>query len=94
MGHDIIQFIKVLNYSVNLEQIVDLNYNKLQDMKNLYYFGLLTDLGRITVIKTMIIPKLTHLFIFLRNPNETLIKTINTIFEKKILQNKPDKMER
>ena len=48
MGHDIIQFIKVLNYSVNLEQIVDLNYNKLQDMKNLYYFGLLADLGRIS----------------------------------------------
>ena len=54
----------------------------------------LTALGRITVLKTIIIPKLTYLFISLPNPSKKLLKSINDTLFKFIWQNKPDKIKR
>ena len=55
-------------FSVNLENIFELNYEtKLLDMKKsikLWSIRKLTALGRITVLKTISIPKLTYLLIF------------------------------
>ena len=85
-------------FSVNLENIVELNYKtKLLDMKKsikLWSIKTITALGRITVLKTIIIPKLTYLFIFLPNPSNKLLKIINDALFKFIWQNKPDKLKR
>ena len=54
----------------------------------------LTVLGRITVLKTLIIPIITHLLISLPNPGEMFLKTLNTLFFKFIWQNKPEKLKR
>ena len=37
----------------------------------------LTVLGRIIVLKTLIVPKIIHLIIYLPNPHENFIKYIN-----------------
>ena len=85
-------------FSVNLENIVELNYEtKLLNMKTsikLWSIRKLTALGRITVLKTIIIPKLTYLFISLPNPSNKLLKSINDIIFKFIWQNKHDKLKR
>ena len=84
-------------FSVNLENIVELNYEtKLLDMKKtikLWSIRKLTAMGRITVLKTIIIPKLTYLFISLPNPSNKLLNCINDTLFKFIWQNKPDKLK-
>ena len=40
----------------------------------------LTPLGKITVIKTLLVPTLNHLFISIPNPNDQTIKELNNIF--------------
>ena len=40
----------------------------------------LSPLGKITVIKSLLLSKLNHLFISLPNPNDNIIKQLNTIF--------------
>ena len=40
----------------------------------------MTPLGKITVIKSLLISRLNHLFISLPNPNENIISNINNIF--------------
>ena len=40
----------------------------------------LTPFGKITVIKSLLLAKLNHLFISLPNPNDHIIKQLNTLF--------------
>ena len=40
----------------------------------------LTPLGKITVIKSLILPKITHLLIALPNPKPETLDNINSIF--------------
>ena len=54
----------------------------------------LTALGRITVLKTIIIPKLTYLLISLPNPSNKLLNIINDTLFKFIWQNKSDNLKR
>lgn len=68
------------------DTMIDLNYsNKLQEMKRMifsWFIRSLTTAGRITVVKTLIIPKITHLLISIPNPQS---KTITEI-ERNLLQ--------
>ena len=97
MGNNTIQLLGIV-FSVNLENIVELNYEtKLLDIKKsikLWSIRKLTALGRITVLKTIIIPKLTYLLISLPNPSNKLLKSINDTSFKFIWQNKLDKLKR
>ena len=56
-------------------------------------FRLLSPLGRITVLKTFILPKFIHLFSLLPVPLPILVE-INTIFYKYLWNGKPDKVKR
>ena len=40
----------------------------------------LTPIGRITVIQTLILPKLVHLFTTLPNPGDKILKQFNDMF--------------
>ena len=40
----------------------------------------LTPLGKITVIKSLLLPKITHLLIYLPNPDTEILNIISSIF--------------
>ena len=50
-------------------------------------------MGKITFIKTLIMPKLTHLLISLPDPEDYFLKYMNTLFYKFIWQNRPKKLK-
>ncbi len=70
-----------IHFHVDLNKMMDLNFKpkllKLQNSINHWKRRLLTPLGRITVIKTLLIPTLNHLFIAVPNPNGKVMKQIN-----------------
>ena len=53
---------------------------KIKNLIQLWKRRYLSPLGKITVIKTLLLPILNHLFISLPNPMENVIKEFNTIF--------------
>ena len=53
---------------------------------------LLTPLGKIISLKSLILPKFNHLFISLLNPPEKTLKASNSLFLKFIWDDKPDKI--
>ena len=71
-----------LTFTVDLSNMTELNYSKvLSDInKIMCQWGKrrLTPLGRITVVKTLIIPKLNYLFINLPNPDHVTLNKINS----------------
>ena len=73
-----------LNFDVDLSKMITSNYTeKIQQIKNHiinWKRRYLTPLGKITVIKTLLLPILNHLFISLPNPASEMIKEINKIF--------------
>ena len=75
-----------LNFSHNIAQI-----RKLVSHWNKRY---LTPLGKITVIKSIFLSKLNHLFSSLPNPDSSHLDTLDDIFFKFIWSNKPDKIKR
>ena len=87
-----------IKFSVNLECMVDLNFKPLIDDVKLtlakWRKRFLTPLGKITIIKTLVLPKFNHLFISLPTPNERTINSINSAFFKFIWDDKPDKISR
>ena len=87
-----------IQFSVDLHNIVDINYNllipKIIAMVQQWKRRVLTPIGRITVIKSLLIPKLNHLFISLPNPKKETISYLNkTIFEF-LWKSKIDKVKR
>ena len=73
-----------INFHVDLDRIQRINYTeKIHKIKNLIILWKrrnLTPLGKITVIKTLLLPILNHLFISIPNPREETLKEINDIF--------------
>ena len=73
-----------ITFDVDLTKIIGINYgNKIQTLKNsnkLWQRRALSPLGKITVIKSLLLPKITHLLIALPNPGITLLQEINRLF--------------
>ena len=73
-----------INFHVNLELIQQINYSeKIKQIKSsikMWKRRYLTPLGKITVIKTLLVPTLNHLFISIPNPNDQTIQELNNIF--------------
>ena len=73
-------------FSTNVHEIVLINYeNKLMEMENLlnaWSRGNITPFGKITVIKTLVISKITHLFMNLLDPDETFLQDLNLLLRK------------
>ena len=71
-------------FSTNIENIVQLNYNNKEDeIKRLlrtWSKRHLTPYGKITVIKTLVLPKLVYLFCNIPDPPDTFIQTIDKMF--------------
>ena len=73
-----------ITFNIDLDEIVKINYEeKIIKIKNLikrWQCRYITPLGKITVIKSLLLPILNHLFISIPNPSEQIIKELNTLF--------------
>ena len=87
-----------IEFSVDLERMVQLNYNKAIAKSKLVLENWkkrsLTPFGKITIIKTFIISIFNHLIIALPNPTPSEIKTITEMMFKFLWHDKPDKISR
>ena len=87
-----------IRFSCNLNNTIELNYQeKLSQIeKELKQWSkrILTPLGRITILKTLIISKLNHLFISLPNPSDEIINTLQKQFFSSIWQSSTDRIKR
>ena len=87
-----------IEFCVNLAEMVTLNFDKqiskIRSLLQQWSRRLLTPIGRITVLKTIIIPKMNHLFISLPDPSNEFINRLNDMFYKFIWNNKIDKVKR
>ena len=85
-------------YSLELDKIVDLNFNQIIDdiKKAIFYWNKrhLTPLGKITVIKTFLLWKINNLLLQLPNPPLSTTEKITKCFYKFIWEGKPDKIKR
>ena len=87
-----------IEFSVDLKQIVDLNYNiqvpKIKALIQHWKRRILTPIGRVTVVKSLLLPILNHLFIALPNPNNDILSSLNNCFFEFIWNSKIDKVKR
>lgn len=71
-------------FHVDLDKMEQINFmekiQKIRALVKLWRRRSLTPLGKITVIKCMLLPILNHLFISLPNPSDVIIKEINSLF--------------
>ena len=81
-----------------MKEIVDLNYNsqipKIKALIHHWKRRKLTPIGRVTVVKTLLLPKLNHLFIALPNPDNDTLSSLNNCFFEYIWNSKTDKVKR
>ena len=75
-----------------------MNYQeKLPILRSIFNFWskrILTSLGKLVVIKSLVIPKLNHLFIGLPNPSVDFIKSLQDMCFNFLWKNVPDKIRR
>ena len=87
-----------IHFTTDLEDIVDINYNlqlpKIKALIKQWKRRILTPIGRITVVKTFIIPKLNHLFISLPTPTKNVISSLNKDIFEFIWKSRSDKIKR
>ena len=87
-----------VTFSTDLMSIPELNYtNKFEEIKNTirsWSKRLISPLGKITIVKSLLLSKLTHLFISLPKPGENEIKELEKMFYKFIWNNKNDRVAR
>ena len=87
-----------IQYNINcLEKITDLNLEqKIFDMEKLisvWRCRNLTLIGKITIIKTLLISKIIHILLSLPKPSEAYFNKIENIFFKFLWQDKPPKFK-
>ena len=85
-------------FSTKLDDMIELNYKPamqhLQKLLKSWNHRHMTPIGKITVIKTLALSKLNHLFLSLPSPGKSVLKTIEDMFFKFIWSGKPDKIKR
>ena len=84
-SHDLFEMVQY-NYSEKIKQI--------KDHMSLWLKRSLIVLGRITVVKSLLVSKLNYLFLSLPNPTNEMMKEIERSLYKFIWEGKPDKISR
>ncbi len=87
-----------ISFSVNLEEMKDINYisvmEKIDKLLTRWNSRNLTPIGKITVIKTLIVPKINHLILTLPNPTLEFIRSFERKLFKFIWNEKLNKIQR
>ena len=86
-----------VTFSLNVSEMVNINFEKIVTIVNdvicSWSRRKLTTLGKITVIKSLILPKLNHLFLSIPNPSEDFLNTIEKMLYS-FIWNGPDRIQR
>lgn len=73
-----------VKFNTNLQNMVDINYeSKLEDIRkllNCWSKRILTPFGKITVIKSLALSKISHLILSLPNPSVDIVKRLQGMF--------------
>ena len=84
-----------IKFSTDLDSIVKINYDeKIEEIRNLlnaWKRRYLTPLGKISVIKSLALSKLNHLFVSLPDPDTDTINLLNSMFFDFLWDGKNDK---
>ena len=87
-----------IDFSQDLQLMVKQNYTEkielIKSQISLWLKRSLTVLGRITVVKSLLISKLNYLFLSLPNPPDDVMKEIDSFLHRFIWEGKPDKISR
>jgi hypothetical protein len=87
-----------IKFDIDLENMIDLNYSeqftKIEMEMKLWLARILTPYGRNTILKSLLLPKLNHLFVSIPNPKEIVIQDFQKKCFKFVWQGKPDKVKR
>jgi hypothetical protein len=92
--------VKILRvwFTNNLKQIAELNYNEkfyeVRKLFNVWSRRNITPLGRVAVLKSLILSKLIHLWMLLPKPPDHLINELQKMCFKFIWNQKPNKINR
>ena len=85
-------------FSVDLDQMIVLNYKprlkEIENTINRWSKQTLTPFGKNTIIKTLIISKLNHLFLAIPGPDENMIRQLTSKIYSFIWDDKPDRVKR
>ena len=86
-----------VDFSINLNSIPKINFEKVllkaKSELNSWKYRPLSPIGRIVVLKTLILPKFIHLFSSIPTPS-SILDQINSIFYNFLWSGKPDKVNR
>ena len=86
------------DFHVEIEKMPDYNYDRIFDKVKRQMISWskrnITVLGRIVIVKSLLLSQFTYLFLSLPGPSEQLMKNINNAFFRFIWGNKPDKVSR
>ena len=81
---------------IALDQITDLNFElkilEMEKMSSIWNSRNLTLIGKITIIKTLMISKIIHILLSLQKPSEEYFIKIENVFKKFLWQDKPPKL--
>ena len=87
-----------ITFTLDLKEIIEINYsdkiNAIRTLISSWSKRNISTIGRITVVKSLMIPKLNHLFMSLPDPPEKTVKELNTIFFNYIWNSKIDRIAR
>ena len=87
-----------ITFSLNQNEIAELNYSKQLNKARKLIFSWsrrqLTLIGKVTVVKTLVLPLFTHLFSSLPNPDKHFFKTLDNLIYKFIWNGKRDRIKR
>ena len=86
-----------INFDNNLtkmEQNFEDKIEKIEKMLSCWFYRYLTPYGKVTIIKTLALSKLSHVALVVPNPTKQMFKKIETIFYKFIWNNKSEKVSR
>ena len=87
-----------INFSVALENMVEMNFNiqipKVKALLKQWSRRILTPIGRVTVIKTLVVPKLNHLFLSLPNPRKEITVELTKAFSNFLWGSKCSKIKK
>ena len=87
-----------IDYDINLDKICEINYRKkllrIKTIVKQWDKRKLTPLGRISIIKSLLISQFNHLFLSLPNPSQQLFKELNNTIFDFLWDHKNDKLKR
>ena len=87
-----------IEFDVDLENMTKLNYSskfkEIEQTIKQWRQRFITPIGKITLIKSLMLPKLIHLFQSLPNPTDDFFKKLNTLFFNYIWDGPTDRVKR